>query len=86
MFQLVKNYIDNLTIEKVNEIALKNNINLSNQELNFLYSFIKKNYEALYANPNVDLSKYKKNFSEENYNKIINLINEYKIKYASFLA
>ena len=86
MFQLVKNYIDNLTIEKVNEIALKNNINLSNQELNFLYSFIKKNYEALYANPNVDLSKYKNNFTEENYNKIINLINEYKIKYASFLA
>lgn len=86
MFQIIKNYINNMTIEDVNNIAVKNNIHLNNQELNFLYNFIKKNYEVLYANPNIDLSKYKPNFTEENFNKIINLIDEYKIKYASFLA
>ena len=85
MFQLLENYVNNLTIEKVNEIAIKNNIYLNKEELDFLYKFIKKNYEALYVNPNIDLNKYKNDFTEENFNKIIKLINSYKIKYASYL-
>lgn len=85
MFQLIKNYVSKMTIEDLDTFAKKNDLRLSVGELDFLYRFVKKNYEALYVNPNIDLSKYKKHFSEENYTKIINLVNEYKIKYAKYL-
>lgn len=86
MFQLVKNYVSSLTKEKLNTILVSKGINLSDSELDYLYRFIRKNYEALYVNPNIDLTKYKSNFSDENFDKIINLVKEYKIKYASFLS
>ena len=77
--------MNTLTKEKVNDIALKNNIVLNSEELDFLYRFVTKNYEALYANPNIDLSKYKSHFTEENFEKIMKLVNDYKIKYANLL-
>ncbi len=81
MFQLIKNYISNMTKEDIVKFTQKNGIFLSESELDFTYRFIKKNYEALYANPNVDLSKYKENYTEENYQKMMKLIAEYKSKY-----
>lgn len=85
MFQLIKNYMNKFTKEDLKSFAEKNNIFLSENELDFLYRFVKKNYEALYANPNIDLSKYKVHFTEENYNKIIALVNTYKMRYSNYL-
>lgn len=85
MFQLVKNYISKMSKEDLDNFAKKNDIYLNQEELDFLYRFVKKNYEAVWANPNIDLTRYKKYFSEENFTKIINLISEYQTKYASFL-
>ena len=85
MYNLIKNYIDKMTKEDINNFALTNNITLSKEELDFLYRFIKNNFDVIYSNPNVDLSKYKKYFSEENFTKILKLVSDYKIKYASFL-
>lgn len=81
MFQLIKNYVAKMTPEDVLNFTRKNGIYLSDAELDFTYRFIKKNYEAIYANPNIDLSKYKGHFSEENFSKIMKLVNEYKSKY-----
>lgn len=81
MFQLIKNYIARMTKDDVRRFTEKNGIYLNDAELDFTFRFIKKNYEALYANPNVDLSKYKNHFTEENYVKIMKLIAEYKTKY-----
>jgi len=81
MFQLVKNYVSKMTLEDVKKFAIKNGIYLSEEEADFVYRFVKRNYEAIYANPNIDLSKYKGHFSEENYTKIMKLVNEYKSKY-----
>ena len=81
MFQLIKSYVSRMTKEDVIRFTQKNDIYLNEYELDFTYRFIKKNYEALYANPNIDLSKYKEQFSEENYNKIMKLVAEYKAKY-----
>lgn len=67
--------------EDVVAFTNKNGIYLSEAEVDFVYRFIKKNYEALYANPNVDLSKYKCHFSEENYEKLMKLINGYRVRY-----
>lgn len=85
MLNLVRSYIDNMRMEDLNNLALSKGINLNDSELEFLYNFIKKNYEMVLSNPNLDLSNYKEYFSLENYNKIVNLFNEYKIKYASYL-
>ena len=59
MFQLIKNYVSKMTKEDVLKFTQKNDIYLNEYELDFIYRFIKKNYEAVYANPNIDLSKYK---------------------------
>lgn len=81
MFQLIKNYVSRMTKEDIVKFTEKNGIYLNDSELDFTYRFIKRNYEALYANPNVDLSKYKDNFTPENYSKIMALLIEYKSKY-----
>ena len=83
MFTLIKNYVEKMTIEDVNNYALNNDINLSKEELSFTYKFIKKNYEILYANPNIDLSKFKSHYSDENYLKINKLIEKVRKKYTS---
>lgn len=79
---LIINYIKNLNISDINTFALNNNIYLNNEELVFIYNYIKNNYNFLIDNPNnFNLLKYKDKFSNENYIKINNLINEYKNKY-----
>ncbi len=66
----------------INNFAIKNNIYLNNNELNYIYSFIKNNYQELIDNPNnFNIDNYKDNFTNENYLKINNLIKEYKEKY-----
>ena len=45
MYILIERYINNLTINDLNYLALNNNINLSNDELNFSFAFIKKKLE-----------------------------------------
>ena len=81
MFQLVKNYVSKMTREDVVKFSTKKGIILSEAEVDFVYRFVKKNYEALYANPNIDLTKYKSHFSEENFTKLMKLVSEYKSKY-----
>jgi len=85
MFQLIKNFVNRLTIGEVDSFLKKNNINLSEAELDFTFRFVKKNYEALFVNPNIDLSRYKDKYSEENYSKLMKLVLEYKNKYANYL-
>lgn len=81
MFQLIKNYVSRMTPEDVVKFSSKKGIILSDSEVDFVYRFIKKNYEALYANPNIDLTKYKCHFSDENFDKMMKLVSEYKAKY-----
>lgn len=71
-----------MSIDDINNFAKNNNIYLSNNELEFIYKYIKNNYLKLIENPNnFSLINYKDNFSNDNYIKINNLINEYKKKY-----
>lgn len=78
--------MENLKIEEVRTFAIKNNVNLSDEELNFTYQFVKKNWKIMLSNPSAfHFEKYKDHFSEENFNKINRLIKEYMYKYQSFL-
>ncbi len=72
--------------EDVENFALKNNVSLNEEELNFTYEFVKKNWQIILNNPNAfNLEKYKNRFTEENYAKIEKLIKEYLKKYQAFL-
>ena len=65
-----------MSIDDINNFAKNNNIYLSNNELEFIYKYIKNNYLKLIENPNdFSLINYKDNFSNDNYIKINNLIN-----------
>ena len=80
MLNLVEPYINNISKNDINTFALKNNIKLSNNELDFIYNFVKNRYKEIISNPNsFNFTKYKNNFSNENFIKINGLINRYKM-------
>ena len=75
-----------LTKEEVNNFALSKNIVLSETELEFTYNFIKKNWEQVLNNPKLlNLDRYQKEFSPDNFVKIKKLFNEYSSRYQAFL-
>lgn len=75
-----------LTKDDVNRFALNNNVNLSEEELNFTYEFVLKNWKTILSNHGMfDISRYKNQYSEENFNKIQLLVKEYALKYRDFL-
>lgn len=80
MLNLIEPYINNISKTDINNFALKNNINLNNNELDFIYNFIKTKYKDVLNNPNnFNLVKYKQNFSNENFIKINAIVNRYKM-------
>lgn len=86
MFILIKRYIDNISIHDLNNLAISRDIGLSNEELEFSYSFIKKNWQNILSNKGLfDIDKYKNRFSEENFIKIKSLYKEMLLKYGSYL-
>jgi hypothetical protein len=86
MYNIIERYMDKLSISDVNEFAKKNNVFLSNEELNFTYKFVKKNWQIILANPSaLNLDRYKDKFSEENMLKIKMLIKKYLGLYKNYL-
>ena len=86
MYTIMERYIKNLNTEKINSFALNNNIVLTEDELNYIYSFIQKNYSSILANHGVfDISLCKSHLSEENYKKIVILYKESLKKYSNYL-
>lgn len=86
MFNIIERFMNRLTKEDVNNFAIKNNVTLSEEELQFTYSFVKKNWRVMLSNPNgFQLERYKNKFSEENFQKINKLLREYLIKYQAYL-
>ena len=78
MNNLIETYINKLTKQDILNFAIKNNLKVTDEELNFVYNFIKYNYKTVLNNPNsFNLSNYKNNFSSENYNFINSLISKY---------
>lgn len=86
MFNMIERYMNNLKKDDINRFALKNNVNLSEEELNFTYAFVIKNWKMILSNPSsFNLERYKDKFSNENYQKINRLIKEYLTRYQAFL-
>ncbi|MBQ4584126.1 MAG: hypothetical protein IJA94_04495 [Bacilli bacterium] len=86
MFNLIEKYMNKMTVNDVNNFAISKGVNLSNEELQFTYEFIKKNYKTILGNPSLlNLNLYKNKFSPDNFEKVKKILNEYYTKYQRFL-
>lgn len=79
MNNLITSYVNKLKKEDIINFAHKNNLVVSDQEIDFVYSFIKNNHQEVLKNPNAfNLDLYKNQFSNDNYIFLKNLIDKYK--------
>lgn len=85
MHNLIKIYVKKLSINDIKEFASKNQIELSNSELNVIYDTLKKDIELIIKDSDVVFKDLRKKISEDNYIKIYNLFSEYKKKYKNYL-
>ena len=86
MFNIIERYIGKMTKDDIRNFAVSKNIELSDNELNFTYDFVKKNYKNVLSNPRLfKLERYKNNYTEENFAKISKVWNEYYQRYSNYL-
>lgn len=82
MHYILEKYINNITINNINDFALKNNIILSKKEKTIIHDIIKNHYmEILSGNDKPYIEFLSKKLEENNFNKIIALYNHYKTIY-----
>ena len=82
---LIKNYIDKLSIDNLKEFALKNNINLTDRELEYLLNLTKENFENILVNEDKYLDIVKNNINSNEFKKVKELYLYYKNKYKGYL-
>lgn len=79
MNNLICSYINKMQKEDIIKFAKKNNLVVSDAEIDFVYSFIKNHHQEVLKNPDsFDITLYKNQFSNDNYLFIKNLIDKYK--------
>ena len=62
MNNIISNYVERLTKEDIIKFANMNNLSVSDSEIDFVYTFIKRNYKSVLNNTNKDLENgYSKN-------------------------
>lgn len=83
---LIKNYISRLTIDDINNFAIKHGIELNEQELKIIEQHIRKDWHTIiYGNPRPILDNLKNKLNNLQYQKIENLYIEFKNKYENYL-
>lgn len=75
--KLIKSYIKQLTKNDIVKFAEKNNIVLTNNELDLIYYHIKNNYENILKDPLTSLDSIKNKIRPVVYNKIYELYTIY---------
>ena len=86
MNYIIEKYINNLTINNINDFARKNNIFLTENEQKIFYNIVKNHYKEILNGNDDEIIKYlKNNLSEEKFYNVLNLYNEYKNKYQNYL-
>lgn len=73
------NYIQKLKKEDIIIFCQKQNITISDKELDTIYYYIKNHYQEIFTNPNKILDELKQNLSKNTYNKVLELYEKYKI-------
>lgn len=86
MNNMIYKYVQNMTRMDVDNFAKSKGIFLNDNELNFTFNYIKRNYEKFLNNPNsFNIDNYKNEFQNDNFIKVKKVFNEYFSKYHKFL-
>lgn len=85
MKSLIRNYIDLLDTNKLNDFGIKHDIHLNSEELEFLLKMIKENYEDILVNDSKYLELLKNNVNQNDFEKIQTLFKFYKERYKGYL-
>lgn len=84
--RLIKNYINKLTINDINNFAYQNGILLNEYELDYVYKLIKNNwYILIYGDATNIFNELKSKVNNETYTKIERLYKNYKEKFKNYL-
>ncbi len=75
--KIIKSYVKQLTKDDIIKFAKKNDIILTNDELNLIYQAIKNDYDNILANPELALKNAKNKLNSNTYNKIYELYTIY---------
>ena len=82
---LIENYVKQIKKSDIYNLALINNIDLSEKDIDILYYYLKKNWEELlYGNKNI-LNDLKQEIDEKKFLKIKSLFEIYYNKYQDLL-
>ena len=82
---LIKSYIDKLTINDLKDFSLKNNINLTDSEFEYLLNLVQNNFEDIMKNEDKYLNLVEKNINSEEFIKVKKLFLYYKNRYKGYL-
>lgn len=86
MDYIIEKYINNITINNINDFALKNNIVLTEKEQKIFYDIVKNHYkEILSGNDTKIIKKLSNELDNSTFNKVMNLYEFYKAKYRGYL-
>lgn len=80
MEKMINSYVNKLSKNDIIKFADKNNIKLTNEEVDIIFNTIKKDWRDLLHNPNQVFAKIKNKVSPNTYNKIIYFYNLYSKK------
>ncbi len=79
--KLIENYVNKLSKNDILYFCNKENINISNKDLDIIYIYIKKYWKIVLKKDPSNIFNELKNLLENNtYNKLIELYNKYKNK------
>lgn len=81
----VQNYIKKLKYEDMVSYIKKENIYLTEEEYQFLFTYIKKNWELLFCNREQIFKDLKNSLSSNTYLKIEPILLSYQEKYKTYL-
>ena len=80
--RLISEYVNRMTLEDVNNFALKNGINLKDTEVKIIYDHIKNNWRTIvFGNPRGILDDLKEKLDSTSYQKIESLYIYFKNRY-----
>ena len=80
--RLISEYVNRMTLEDVNNFALKNGINLKDNEIKLIYDYIKNNWHTIvFGNPRGILDDLKEKLDSTSYQKVESLYIYFKNRY-----
>ena len=82
---IIKKYIDKITNNDIYKFALKNNIILNNEEINYIHKLINIYWNDILKNNDDILLKIKDKFDNNKYEQIKKIYYEYKNKYINYI-